>query len=59
VTQAAPEAPVELLPYRNMALAGLVGLCLPYVGGLIALILWNLGKLIRKLEPAETDVEVH
>ena len=50
----APEAPVELLPYRNMALAGLLGFCLPYVAGFFALVLWNLRKLIRKLEPAET-----
>jgi len=26
----APEAPVELLPYRNMALAGLLAMCLPF-----------------------------
>jgi len=50
-----PDAPGEL-PYGYMALAGLGGLCLPYAAGLIALILWNLGKLIRKLEPVETDV---
>ena len=39
-------------------LAGLVGLCLPYAAGLFALILWNLGKLIRKLEPVGTDAVV-
>ncbi|MGO9109127.1 MAG: hypothetical protein ACLP9L_07840 [Thermoguttaceae bacterium] len=50
-----PQAPVELLPFRNMALAGLVAFCLPYAGGLFALVLWNLRKRIRKLEPVETD----
>jgi len=51
-----PEAPVELLPYRSMALAGLGGLCLPYAAGLFALVLWKLRKPIHKLEPVETDV---
>ena len=55
----APQAPVERLPYRNMVLAGLCGLCLPYAGGMLALILWNLGKLIRKLEPVQTDAVVN
>jgi hypothetical protein len=34
------------------------GLCLPYAAGLFALVLWNLGKRIRKLEPAEMDTIV-
>jgi len=50
----ASEAPGDM-PYGYMALAGVVGLCLPYAAGLLALVLWNLGKLIRKLEPLETD----
>ena len=39
-----------------MAISGMGAFCLPYVAGLIALVLWNLGKLIRKLEPVDTDV---
>jgi hypothetical protein len=54
----APAVPVEALPYRNMVLAGLLAFCFPYAAGLFALVLWNLGKLIRKLEPAETDAVV-
>jgi len=54
-----PEAPVELLPYQNMALAGLGGLFLPYAAGLFALVLWKLRKPIHKLEPVETDVATH
>ncbi len=53
-----PEAPVEAWPYKQLALAGLVGLCFPYAAGLFALILWNLGRLIRKLEPVEMDTVV-
>jgi len=53
----APTAPVELLPYRNMALAGLAGFCLPYVLGFLWLVLGNISKLISKLiaklEPVE------
>ena len=45
-----PETPSEL-PYKAMALAGALALCLPYIAGLVALVLWNLGRLIRKLEP--------
>ena len=45
-----PVTPGEL-PYKAMALACSLALCLPYVASLVALVLWNLGKLIHKLEP--------
>jgi hypothetical protein len=38
-----------------MAIAGLGAFCLPYAAGLIALVLLNLRKLIRMLEPVGTD----
>ena len=36
-----PTAPVEFLPDKKMALAGLIGLGLPYAAGMLVLLLWN------------------
>jgi uncharacterized protein involved in exopolysaccharide biosynthesis len=45
----APLAPVEEIPYRDMAIAGAGAFLLPYAVGLILLTLWYLRKLIHKL----------
>jgi capsular polysaccharide biosynthesis protein len=50
-----PEAPIEILPIRNMALAAAVGFCLPYAAGFIALLWWNIRLLIGKLEPIPAE----
>ena len=50
-----PQVPVEAHLYRKMAVAGAAGFCFPYVAGFIALVLWNLGLLIGRLEPVLPD----
>lgn len=54
----APEAPVEAVPYRDMAIAGVGAFCLPYATGMIVLTLWYLRKLIHKLLLAGADTAV-
>ena len=50
-----PKEPVEAHLYRKMALAGAAALCFPCVAGFLALVLWNLGLLVGKLEPISLE----